>query len=149
MSKAAKVKGQKSGESQQELFRKAPPGYRLATPEEEFEILKRGSALNQAKSTIERCDAEMRAARAEGQSAQREFAAVRAGLSELHKRLGIEGGPNDIITGPDGHMAILVDKSKREAALKLLQGGKSEESVKAVKVSDGLPPGVEDKKEAK
>lgn len=120
----------------QELFPKVPPGYRLVTPEEELEIIKKGSVIQAANSTIARCDAEIRAANLEIQRAQQQFMSAQAGIKELHQKLGIEGAQNDILTMPDGKVCVLVDKAKREAHLRLLQGGKSQ---KAVKVSDGAP----------
>lgn len=135
--------------AKQEVFPKIPPGYRVATPEEELEIIKTGSAIQAAQSTIARCDAEIRAAKLESRSAQQQLAAMVEKSKELHKKLGIDGVPNDILT-LDGKTYILVDKAKREAAaLKLIQGGKvdepeeapeKEKPAKAEKISDGAPP---------
>lgn len=137
-----KVEGSKA---KQDIFPKAPPGYRLATTEERMEILQVGIMLQNAQQTIGRCDAEIRAARLEIAQAQRTFALGQTRTKELNKKLGIGDDKEGLLTLPDGTVAILVDKAKRDAALKLLEGGKKDEPEKAVKVSDGLPPGVEDK----
>lgn len=101
-----------------ELFPKPPPGYRPATPEEELEILKRGTVINSAENTLRRCEAEIRAAKLEMQSANRQLAQSREALSSLHAKLGIAGAPGDLTSGPDGKMYILADKAKRDAAIK-------------------------------
>jgi hypothetical protein len=125
-----------------EIMPKCPPGYRLATVEEEYEIFKLGTVINNADQTIRRCNAEIDRAEMEGQQATRSRKEAIAARVILGRKLGLEGDPtpNDIITGQDGKMAILVDKSKREAALKLLKGGKGLATVKAEKISDGAPP---------
>jgi len=115
------VKRSVTGVRKSEMFPKIPPGYRMATPEEELEIFKRGTVINSSNQTIRRCEAEIERAKMEIQAARRQLGESQAVLGALHKKLGINGDANDIITGSDGRMAILVDKAKRDAALKALQ----------------------------
>lgn len=138
----AKAEAQVQVKRSNEIMSKCPPGYRFATPEEELEIFKLGTVINNADQVIRRCNAEIDRAEMEGQQATRSRKEAVVARGFLYKKLGLSGDPtpNDIITGQDGRMAILVDKSKLEAALKLLKGGKGQETVKAVKVSDGAPP---------
>lgn len=131
----------------QELFPKVPPGYRLATTEERMELLQAGILLQNAQQTIGRCEAEIRAARLEIAQAQRSFAAGQDRSRKLNEKFGIGDDKDGVLVLPDGTTAILVDKNKRDSALKLLEGGKKGEAQKAVKISDGLPPGMEDKTE--
>ena len=101
-----------------EVFPKPPPGYRSATPEEELEILKRGTVISNAQNTIKRCSAEIRAATLETQQAKREIAQSQSVLQALQRKLGIEGVPGDLVNGPDGKLYVLADKAARDAAVK-------------------------------
>lgn len=92
-----------------------PPGYRLATLGEQFQILKRGTAINSAKDAIRRCKAEIRAATLEMYEAERSLSAAKAGMAEFYKSLGIEGAKTDIVPGPGDAIYILEQKEKRMA----------------------------------
>jgi len=137
MSEPAKVE---KLEPKGELFPKAPPGYRLATPQESLDLLKAGMVVQNAQQTLRRCDAEIRAAEAESAQAKNELAEGRGLIKKLHEKLGIEGEQSDILTLPTGAVAILVDKAKRDEAIKEIKD--SRKGPRPMKVSDGEPPKV-------
>lgn len=147
MSEETVKKSEVKPESLGELFPKAPPGYRLATPQESLDLLKAGMVVQNSQQTLRRCDAEIRAAEAEAAQARNDLAEGRALVKKIHEKLGIEGEPNDILTLPTGAVAILVDKEKRDEAIQEIK--ESRKGPRPTKVSEGAPKAAEPPKEEK
>lgn len=96
----------------QDIFKKAPAGYRFATDEEQREVLDGGMALQMWSSKCAQHNAEVKAAQLELQRALSNLQVAQENNRRMMARLGLDGKPGDIHS-LGTKMVILVDKKKR------------------------------------
>ena len=96
----------------QEIMSKVPAGYRIATFEEEREILVSGMSIQTFNSKVAQHQAELEAARLKLKDALANLNISDVQRKKLLEKLGLKGEEGDILEN-GGRTYILVDSKKR------------------------------------